>query len=85
MEETTDGKAGIEKGGVGWGGSVISGVPDVWRVVACEGHSRGQEAPYFLLLKLKHLILRLSSVSKFQLTKSGLRHRGWPSNKFQAA
>lgn len=52
------------KGMESWeGGGVISGVPDVWRVEACEGHSRVQEAPapYFSQTKtpdptpVKHL------------------------------
>ena len=80
MEETTGGKAGIDRRG----GGVISEVPDVWRVVACEGHSRGQEAPYFPLLKLKHLILRLSSFLRFQLTKSWFETQGSTPSKFQA-
>lgn len=64
MEETTDGKARIDREG-----GVIRGVPDVWRVMACKGHSRGQEAQYLPLLKLKHLILCLSGFLRFLLTK----------------
>lgn len=81
MEETTGGKAGIDKE-EGWGVSVISGVPDVWRVMACEGHSRGQEAPYLPLLKLKHLILRLSGFLRLRLTKSCSETQGSTPNTF---
>lgn len=79
MEETTDGKARIDGGC-----SVISGVPDVWRDEACEGHSRGQEAPYLPLLKLKHLILRLSRLLRLQLTKSCSGTQNSTLNKFEA-
>lgn len=66
-------------------GGVISRVPDVWRVMACEGHYRGQEAPYVPLLKLKHLILCLSGFVRVQLTKSCPETRASTPNKFHAA
>lgn len=56
-------------GGGGGGGSVISGVPDVWRVLACKGHSRGQEAPYLSLFKLKHLIRLQPGFLRLHLTR----------------
>lgn len=67
------------------GGGVISGVPDVWRGEACEGHSRGQEAPYLPPCKLKHLILCLSSFLRLQLTKPCSGTWGSTLNKFQTA
>ena len=54
------------------GVSVIRGIPDVWRVVACKGHSRGQEASYFPLSKLKHLMLCWTSFPKISAKTQGL-------------